>query len=217
MPHNRPSTVRARLSLVIGCSAILLCSPATSLPCQPCHNARSIVWLPLSLAVGEHTDGERERVPRSTAPAVNNACDFVGGCIPRRLFEPRRVGNRTPTTVLRGGGFEDLKQAWHPYPSGNSTRKGRNALHRQLCAAAKLGQTAEMLRYIRDGAEVNARDVGGFTALHMAAEKGQTETVQKLLEHVRHLQPPVIFRGSSFALSLIRFSPPSRPAGGART
>ena len=52
-----------------------------------------------------------------------------------------------------------------------------------LARAAARGNTAAVLGYIEDGAEVDAHDDCGFTPLRHAARNGHTETVIILAQH----------------------------------
>ena len=55
---------------------------------------------------------------------------------------------------------------------------------RALIVAAAHGHTDTVQALLDAGADVNAKDVTGWTALHAAAFKGDPEIVQLLLDHV---------------------------------
>jgi len=55
-------------------------------------------------------------------------------------------------------------------------------LNKQLLKAAGDGQKEMVKALLEAGAEVNARDNDGWTALHVAAGRGRTEVVKALLE-----------------------------------
>ncbi len=52
-----------------------------------------------------------------------------------------------------------------------------------LCAASEIGDIEGLQRMFDDGANLNAYDYNGRTALHVAATAGQLRTVQFLLQH----------------------------------
>ncbi|GAB2895031.1 glutaminase A [Paraburkholderia jirisanensis] len=58
-----------------------------------------------------------------------------------------------------------------------------NARVVDLCWAAAKGDIKEIQRLVASGAELNAADYDGRTALHVAASEGQTVTVQYLLQN----------------------------------
>lgn len=53
-------------------------------------------------------------------------------------------------------------------------------LNRNLIAAARFGRADMLAELVENGADVNARDEDGLTALHHAAWKGQLSVVEKL-------------------------------------
>lgn len=68
-----------------------------------------------------------------------------------------------------------------------STRQDKLEIQRALypvlmCSAAGLGDVAALRRMIESGADVNAGDYDGRTALHLAAAEGQSEAVAYLVE-----------------------------------
>ncbi|MDA2938760.1 ankyrin repeat domain-containing protein, partial [Acidobacteria bacterium AH-259-A15] len=52
----------------------------------------------------------------------------------------------------------------------------------ELIEAARNGQTEKIQALLRAGADVNAKDAAGFTALRYAALRGYTSAVETLLE-----------------------------------
>jgi len=56
---------------------------------------------------------------------------------------------------------------------------------RDLRRAADHGDLPALRRAINEGAQVDRLDCSGFTALHLAAEKGHVEIVEELLHQVR--------------------------------
>ena len=60
---------------------------------------------------------------------------------------------------------------------------GHAAAQTPLIEAAKKGDTEKVQALLAQGADVNAKDKGGFTALMDAAWEGHTDTVQALLAH----------------------------------
>ena len=52
-----------------------------------------------------------------------------------------------------------------------------------LHAAAKKGDTANLLALLQQGANINAADKDGQTALMLAADKNHLQAVQTLLAH----------------------------------
>lgn len=85
---------------------------------------------------------------------------------------------------LRGGVQEDerLVHAWEKGDAG--TGVGRRVLAKRLRKAAEKGMVCEILSAIADGADPRSEDCGGFTPLHMAAERGKVEAATLLLEKV---------------------------------
>ncbi len=59
---------------------------------------------------------------------------------------------------------------------------------RELRRAADGGDMPALRRALKQGAEVDAVDCSGFTALHLAAEKGHSDIVDELLAQVSSLQ-----------------------------
>lgn len=60
-----------------------------------------------------------------------------------------------------------------------SARTGRD-----LRRAADHGDVPALRRAMNEGAELDRLDCSGFTALHLAAEKGHVEIVEELLQQV---------------------------------
>jgi ankyrin repeat protein len=54
--------------------------------------------------------------------------------------------------------------------------------NRNLLDAAEKGNLEEVKRLLDKGAEVDARDIGDWTPLHLAADKGHTDVVRLLLD-----------------------------------
>ncbi len=53
--------------------------------------------------------------------------------------------------------------------------------------AAALGEKSILIDLIEHGAKVDIKTLNGNTALHVAADKGKTESIEALLEHDRQL------------------------------
>ncbi len=62
--------------------------------------------------------------------------------------------------------------------------KDLRVLARSLRRAADQGDLYALRRALKLGAQVNQVDCSGFTALHLAAEKGHTDVVNELLQQV---------------------------------
>jgi len=58
-----------------------------------------------------------------------------------------------------------------------------NQLNQQLLTAAQSGQWAQVQSLIKEGANINAQNAQGQTALYWAADKGSAETVKFLVGH----------------------------------
>ena len=58
-----------------------------------------------------------------------------------------------------------------------------NQLNQQFLTAAQSGQWAEVQSLIKEGANINAQNAQGQTALYWAADKGSEETVKFLVGH----------------------------------
>src|SRR5208283_1893942 len=59
---------------------------------------------------------------------------------------------------------------------------GANDKNRELMQAAEKGQLEEVTRLLNEGADVNAKDQQGKTALILAASKGQLPVTKLLLD-----------------------------------
>ncbi len=70
----------------------------------------------------------------------------------------------------------------------------------ELHQAAGRGDAAAVKRLLEGGAEVDARDMDGWTALHWAAYEGQTEVVRLLLERGASADAEAYDRGGEVAL-----------------
>jgi len=79
---------------------------------------------------------------------------------------------------LRGGAICD------EYEHERAAKEQR-ALARDLRRAADQGDLPALRRALALGAAVDCVDCSGFTALHLAAEKGHAEVVEALLQQVR--------------------------------
>ncbi|HVA65421.1 MAG TPA: ankyrin repeat domain-containing protein [Elusimicrobiota bacterium] len=62
-----------------------------------------------------------------------------------------------------------------------------NQLNQQLLAAAQSGRWTQARSLIKEGADINAQNAQGQTALYWAADKGSEETVKFLVGHGANL------------------------------
>jgi hypothetical protein len=90
---------------------------------------------------------------------------------------------------LRGGG-DDLANEYER----EERNKDLRVLARSLRRAADQGDLYALRRALKLGAQVNQVDCSGFTALHLAAEKGHEDVVNELLQQVacRHSVPRAV-------------------------
>jgi ankyrin repeat protein len=86
------------------------------------------------------------------------------------------IGNRIGENRVGGSGLESVHTSLH-----EATLAVDGAA--LLLSAALCGQTITLRTLLGKGAEVNARDVHGWTPLMEAVFAGQVEAVQVLLEH----------------------------------
>jgi ankyrin repeat protein len=63
------------------------------------------------------------------------------------------------------------------------TAERQARLNSELLDYANVGNNKEVMRLLELGAEINATDAGGWTALHYAAWCGNSETYALLIEH----------------------------------
>jgi ankyrin repeat protein len=59
----------------------------------------------------------------------------------------------------------------------------RSSIDEELFEAAKENNVSEVRRLLSNGADVNANDQNGITALHKAIDKGHAQVVKELLDH----------------------------------
>lgn len=81
------------------------------------------------------------------------------------------------------------KKAMHLLESGKwsakrmlLSKKKRKELDNALLTAALLGDNDKILRLIKRGADITAKDDNGWTPLHYASSKGNTQTCTMLME-----------------------------------
>ena len=91
---------------------------------------------------------------------------------------PRGRGGRH-VLRLRGGG-DDLAYEYEREERDKDLR----VLARSLRRASDQGDLYALRRVLKLGAQVNQVDCSGFTALHLAAEKGHEDVVNELLQQV---------------------------------
>jgi ankyrin repeat protein len=63
-----------------------------------------------------------------------------------------------------------------------ATQAAYGDINSDLLEAAEAGDTARVEQLLEQGADVNAKDKDGYTALMLAAFSGHTETVKTLLD-----------------------------------
>jgi ankyrin repeat protein len=68
----------------------------------------------------------------------------------------------------------------------NESSHGRTALHQAVSALSPAGDLAVVRLLIRSGADVDARDDGGATPLHLAALAGAPDAIRLLLASGAH-------------------------------
>ena len=100
---------------------------------------------------------------------------------PRRA-DPSRRFTAPAARGLRGGVDDDDALALE-YERDRG-EKAKRALAIDLRRAADQGDLPALRRALALGAVVDGRDCSGYTALHLAAEKGHTDSVEVLLEQV---------------------------------
>ena len=100
----------------------------------------------------------------------------------RRCTGPSRLFTAPAACGLRGGvGDDDAVALEYERDRGE---KAKRALAIDLRRAADQGDLPALRRALALGAVVDGRDCSGYTALHLAAEKGHTDSVEVLLEQV---------------------------------
>lgn len=91
--------------------------------------------------------------------------------------------------------------------------KDVKAMTAQLFVAAEKGNTAEVLKLLKDGASVNSQDERGRTAIMAATHRNQVDTVKVLIQagadiHIRDnmLDNPFLYAGAEGLLNILKLT-----------
>lgn len=94
----------------------------------------------------------------------------------------------------------------------------RTSMNQQLIAAAEKGDTATVLRLLKEGAKLNARDARGRTAVMAATQANKVATVKALVEagadiNIRdnRLDNPFLYAGAEGLLEILKVLTPAKP------
>jgi ankyrin repeat protein len=87
----------------------------------------------------------------------------------------------------------ELHSAWSCHLS--STKEKMNTVDQELIEATRENNLSEVERLLSVGADVNAKDVNGWTPLHWACMKGHVTVVIELMEHGADIEVTTITLG----------------------
>ena len=93
------------------------------------------------------------------------------------------------------------EQTGESHPDDEERQRRQKELNKKLVKAANDGNNEDVIRHIRDGAEITSRDRYGGTGLHLSAFRGHKDVLQTFINHNADLNIRVEAQGTPLIIA----------------